>query len=556
MSARAVRLELTAAGCRAVRAFLAPSAAGQLRATRARCVPAVIAIDDSELPALRRLAELVVDRGRKHPAKSLGTKLFGQERIPLVAGSFRSCGQLVRSARTLLAHAVKRGERNLYLVGVETTLFGELWQRAEEGAPIEVGDSAQSTAASEPPSEGGKRAELDGLLARLPVPESIERQYVGGSPAVRLVHQLVVRAARRDEPVLVLGDTGTGKEVVARLIHEHGPRRRYPFTAVNCGAIPSELLESELFGQEPGSHSTATVRTLGLWRAAGQGTLFLDEIADLAPSHQVKILRALEVRHIRPVGGTREIRVRARVVAATNRDLYAMVRAGRFREDLYYRLRAFLIRTLPLREHPEDIPPLAAFFWRRITRDPDRRLPDEALAELSRLRWPGNARELRMVLSSLHSLFGDREIGVEHLRAVMDYEGNAAGNLPGEMAEASRHRIGCLRHLRRVDEALRACQVSLRPRQARGQVADPEETERILAERVSELVELCRHPLLFRGAALFALVSRLTDRLQALVFEKSTAALATRARRRALDADFALVSTALFEEMNELPEDD
>jgi DNA-binding NtrC family response regulator len=542
-----VRLELAPAGCRALRAFLAPTAAAHLRATLAERAPAVIAVDEAELPALRRLVELVVDRGRKHPAKSLAAKLLGLARIPLVAGSFTSRGQLVRSARTLLAHAAKRGERNVYLVGLDAALFGELWQRAEEGPPL----PAAATQPAPPPASANERAELDRLLAPLPVPESVARQFVGRSPAIALVHQLVLRAARHDEPVLVLGDTGTGKEVVARLIHEQGPRRRNPFTPVNCGAIPSELLESELFGQEPGSHSTATRRTPGLWRAAGEGTLFLDEIADLRPMHQVKILRALEQRRVRAVGGTREVRVRARVVAATNRDLFAEVRAGRFREDLYYRLRSFLIRTPPLRDRPEDVALLAAHFWRRVTRDPDARLPDALLAELARHRWPGNARELKMVLASLHSLFGEREISIGHLRAVMDYEGHG-DELPAGAAETSRHRIDCLRHLRRVDEALRACRAALAPPRSRLADADPALARALLAARVEELARLCAQPLLFHGAALYELVRRLVARLEEHLRAPPRSARAALGRRRDLDAELALVATALFEEVGEL----
>ncbi len=532
------------------RLLLGASAEASLLALRSSRAPAALVVEEEELPALRRLDRLLVDRGRKHPAKPLRRKLLGQERIPLLAGSFRSHGQLVRSVRTLLTHALKSGERNLYVLGVDALLFAQLWQRAEEEAPTGEAQTLAAVDSANSTLPAPARASLHALLAPLPVPESLVRQYVGRSSATALLRQLVVRAARHDEPVLVLGDTGTGKEVVARLIHEHGPRRRFPFTPVNCGAIPSELLESELFGQEPGSHSTATARTLGLWRAAGQGTLFLDEIADLALAHQVKILRALEQRRIRPVGGTREIGVRARVVAATNRDLFGLVRQGRFREDLYYRLRSFLIRTRPLREHPEDVAPLADHFWRRITRDPERSLPPELLVELARHRWPGNARELKMVLSSLHSLFGDRELSREHLHAVMDYEGHGEDDWPQEIAESSRHRIDCLRHLRRVDETLRACQVALKPR--RDGDAAAEEANRILIERVSELGELGGNALLFHSAALYELVRRLTERLAELLLDAKPTSRAARARAKKLDQEFALVSSALFEEVAEL----
>jgi transcriptional regulator with GAF, ATPase, and Fis domain len=168
--------------------------------------------------------------------------------------------------------------------------------------------------------------------------------------------------------VLVLGDTGTGKEVIARSIHNYSARASEKFVPVNCGAIPSELLESELFGHKRFTFTDAKYDKKGLWEITGNGTLFLDEVGDLALIHQVKILRALEENKIRPIGEVKEIRVNARVIAATNRDLFSMVKAGHFREDLYYRLRSFLLRTPGLRDHPEDIPTLARFFWKKIAR--------------------------------------------------------------------------------------------------------------------------------------------------------------------------------------------
>lgn len=156
--------------------------------------------------------------------------------------------------------------------------------------------------------------------------------------------------------MLILGDTGTGKELVARAIHDHSARRAKRFMLVNCGAIPYDLLESELFGHVKGAFTDATYDKPGLWELADKGTLFLDEIGDLHPNHQVKILRALEDKKIRPIGGTKEIEVDARIIAATNRDLFSMVQARQFREDLYYRLCPFPIYTPTLPDHPEDIP--------------------------------------------------------------------------------------------------------------------------------------------------------------------------------------------------------
>jgi hypothetical protein len=400
-------------------------------AKRGGAAPAVYVVAETDLGRLRALRDVVVDRGRKHKAKALSRLLLGRDKIPLVSGGHTASGQLIRSARTLLNHAIKRGERNVFIVGAHPGLFEELWQRA--GDPGSKGDrttAAAKTISTQTALAGETFANspplLLDLLPQLPVPEKLLQQLVGTAAEIQLVRQLILRAAKSAAPVLILGDTGTGKEVVARLIHDQSSRRFMTFTSINCGAIPTDLLESELFGAEPGSHSQALQRKLGLWSVAHGGTLFLDEIGDLAPEHQVKILRALENGEIRPIGGTQVIKVDARVIAATNRDLFSMVQAGEFREDLYYRLRTLMIATPPLRDHREDIPLLADYFWNEVTRRTQKGLPREIHEELQAYRWPGNARELKAVLSSLFTLFGHEGLTVAHLRAVFQFEGRAS----------------------------------------------------------------------------------------------------------------------------------
>ncbi len=454
-----------------------------------------------QLPGIR-------DRGRKHPAKPLAPLLLGFEQVPLLRGGYTSPGQLLRSLRALLTHAHRRRERNAYLVTAGAPVFDALWTRARPGAGAEA-DSGSTPART-----------LLQLLREEPIPPAVEERFLGTSREARLVRQLALRAARRQDPVLILGDTGTGKEVVARLIHDLSPRRHQAFIAVNCGAIPRELLEPELFGYVPGAHSTATHRKMGLWQMADGGTLFLDEIADLALEHQVKILRALEHGEIRPVGAEKVIRVDARGLAATNRDLYAMVQAGEFREDLYHRLRSFLIRTPALRDHPSDIPLLAERFWTAITGDPVARLAQPVLDELKSYRWPGNARELRTVLSNLFGLFAGEPIGVAHLRAVFEFEGQAGqGNVTGGTdAEILAHRAACVRHLRRVDEVIRACEVALRPVVVQGR-ADRRAlsaSREAVGRHLDELDLLAGKRLLFGSEPAHAAVVRFHDGLAAL----------------------------------------
>jgi DNA-binding NtrC family response regulator len=240
----------------------------------------------------------------------------------------------------------------------------------------------------------------------------VERRYsfdniLGRSKAMQAVFEQIRAVAETDAPVLLLGDSGSGKELVARAIHWHSGRRDKSFIAVNCAAIPETLLESELFGHEKGSFTGADRKRRGLFVEAQGGTLLLDEIAEMPQSLQVKLLRALQDRVVRPVGGNEEIKVDLRVISATNRDLPAFVRQGKFREDLYYRVAVIPIRIPSLRERPEDIPILAEHFLKRAAAGMGKEITgfdDEALKWLHQHNWPGNVRELENVVERAATL--------------------------------------------------------------------------------------------------------------------------------------------------------
>lgn len=364
------------------------ASAADLNALRGDGLPAAYIVRAPNLAGLRELKPLIIDRGTKHPAKPLAKLLLGRDKPILIDGAFASVVQLKRSVNALLANACTRGDRNVYFIGAPSAVF-EVLQRQAIPRRIHVASSAETL--------------LDHLRDEL-VPKEIANRYIGRSDQVQLVHHLIVCAARVDVPVLIVSETGTGKEIVARLIHEHSARKNETFVPVNCAAIPAALFESELFGHKRGAFTDAKADKEGLWKYASEGTLFLDEIADLDPIHQAKILRAMDSGEFRPLGGKIEIKSNARIIAATNRDLAGLVRAGRFREDLFYRLFAFQIATPPLRDHPDDIPLLARHFWGQITRDDQAVLPDDLVTELQTYRWPGNARELRAVLTRLRVL--------------------------------------------------------------------------------------------------------------------------------------------------------
>ena len=224
---------------------------------------------------------------------------------------------------------------------------------------------------------------------------------LGSSPRIREIFQLLEMVAPSEATVLLLGETGTGKELVAQAIHRNSPRAAGPFVVVNCATLPETLLESELFGHERGSFTGATVRKDGRFLVAHHGTVFLDEIGELSLPIQAKILRVLQAREFEPVGSNRTQKVDVRIITATNRDLEKMVREGRFRDDLYYRLNVFPLVLPPLRERLEDLPVLADFFLKKYG-EKNRRgvitLAPEALQAFRRYSWPGNIRELENVI--------------------------------------------------------------------------------------------------------------------------------------------------------------
>jgi len=224
---------------------------------------------------------------------------------------------------------------------------------------------------------------------------------LGSSPRIREIFQLLEMVAPSEATVLLLGETGTGKELVAQAIHRNSPRAAGPFVVVNCATLPETLLESELFGHERGSFTGATVRKDGRFLVAQRGTVFLDEIGELTLPIQAKILRVLQSREFEPIGSNRTLKVDVRIITATNRDLEKMVREGRFRDDLYYRLNVFQLVMPPLRERLEDLPVLADFFLKRYgerNRRDVQRLAPEVLQAFRDYSWPGNIRELENVI--------------------------------------------------------------------------------------------------------------------------------------------------------------
>ncbi|MGA7980271.1 MAG: sigma-54 dependent transcriptional regulator [Chromatiaceae bacterium] len=265
------------------------------------------------------------------------------------------------------------------------------------GAALRLRTSGDS--AAQPPAAGGR----SGLL--------------GDSQQMQELRRVISKLARTQAPVFISGESGTGKELAARLVHQLGPRSHGDFVPVNCGAIPHDLVESEMFGHKKGSFTGAVGDKQGLFQAAEGGTLFLDEVADLPLSVQVKLLRAIQEKRVRPVGAPHEVAVDARIISASHKDLNALVNAGEFRRDLFYRINVIGLRMPPLRERPEDVPLLVDHILSRIAPNGGRRpqLATGALRALQRHPFPGNVRELENVLERAVALSDGGTIGAEDL---------------------------------------------------------------------------------------------------------------------------------------------
>jgi formate hydrogenlyase transcriptional activator len=270
---------------------------------------------------------------------------------------------------------------------------------------------------------------------------------VGNNPGLRAILAQVEIVSPADTTVLILGETGTGKELIARAIHRLSKRAERTFVKLNCAAIPTGLLESELFGHEKGAFTGAVARKAGRFELADGGTLFLDEVGDIPLDLQAKLLRVLQEQEFERLGGTKTIRVNVRLVAATNRDLSKMVEEGRFRNDLFYRLNVFPVRLPPLRERTDDIPALARYFLGEYSRKLNKHvntIPDSALLAMSQYRWPGNVRELENLIERCVLLSPGPELRVpvnELAAAIRSSRNETVESFPQTLVEAEREHI-------------------------------------------------------------------------------------------------------------------
>ncbi len=247
---------------------------------------------------------------------------------------------------------------------------------------------------------------------------------VGRSPKMKKIVEILKKVSPSNATVLILGESGTGKELIARAIHYNSPRRAKPFTAVNCAAIPENLIESELFGYEQGAFTGASIRNIGLFEATNGGTIFLDEIGDLPLLTQSKILRVLQDKEIRRLGGRESLKVNVRIIAATNKELEKEIANKKFREDLYYRLKVVTIELPPLRERKEDIPDLVTFFIKKYNQEFGKRvrsIDENAIKALIGYHWPGNIRQLESVIERAILICDDQVISLNDIKSELNF---------------------------------------------------------------------------------------------------------------------------------------
>jgi len=481
--------------------------------------PSVCVVDTDDLETLRSMEfqDVIVDRGNKDGPQPLKRYLRSHEKIPILEGTYKFAGKVKNSVESFLRNAVDDDSRELSqasVLGVSGTVFKDLVKQ--------TGQSVEEKSIGQEPST---------LLLRLKAdqeePEELKKAFVGRSEDAQLVRQYILRAAQSEIAVLIMGDTGTGKEIVARKIHRYSSRGKKPLVTVNCAAISPKLLEMEMFGCAPGIIEPRHPGKKGLWEEADGSTLFLDEIGDLPIDHQTKILRALQEGKFKRVGSNKDISVDVRIIAATNRDVFSMTWSDDFRKDLYYRLRGFVIRTSPLRKHPEDIPLLAQAFWKEITRGEAKELPAEILKRLKAQNWSGNARELKLVLSSLRTLYPNQansgELKLLHLEDAFYQTGHEdCDQKPlSFILEPKVMRIESLSHLNRVFDVLYATQIVVLPfsKQKRLKQETIEDLQTALELRRQELEIFCKHDKLFNKKALFLKVFNMLGMLMAFQTE-------------------------------------
>jgi hypothetical protein len=526
-----------------------PGAMGELRDATAPVVHIIGLSDVSTI--LERLGSIIYDCGtqgrsglkqqtlelsRYLPHKCGKNCKPGCNKIDLLRAVYNDPGRVHQGVARLLSQPAVHG--HLFLVAVNMVVFEKLLRRAYD----------QDT-----PKQGYF---LGGIKDD---PELAEIYHGCDAPFVRVRKQILV-AAKNNLPVLILGESGTGKELVARAIHKRSERTGERFVPVNCAAISPNLLESELFGIEPGGADGVRKRRIGLWEEADHGTLFLDEIGDMSLDHQTRILRALQNKEIRRIGSNSIIKVDARVISATNKDLLGMIAHGKFIGDLYSRLNGLQISTPALRDCPLALSYVAQREWQKITMSSAAILPKEIIDELSKFTAVGNYRDLKNALLRLYAYMSAE--GLDRVDRVyfLEVMKNPLRRPPSIDAGSNQerltvYRIECRDNLRKAARYIRKCKVALRPLLHGGaqDQAGIDRLSRSLMTPHDDLDELCLDPSLFYNHETHAHVAKFTGRVAGLIqVLQSEPSQALAYWQENLNIQYSLVLTLIQNQIKEL----
>ncbi len=524
MTIKALRFKADSPTPEPVRQDLSIGSAADLLKLKGDHPQAAFVVSHSDLKLILEFGEAVIDCGEKSDSKELARLMLGQQKenkkekkerkVPAISAGFTTAGRVEQGVRALLKKTSSRKDNNIYVIGIQDQLFQEFLGRCESaGARRRRKKPVKNAGDLLTPEylESTLLAETEPL----PIAEGLSAAYVGDSASVQNVLQQVMRAAGTNAPVLVLGESGTGKGIVARQIHENSARQSRPFVAVNCNAIPTELFELEFFGCVADLTHKAPVR-IGHCEAAGSGTLFLDEVADLSLFHQGKLLRLLEEKDFRRIGSPHSTEFSARVIAATNRDLFEMKRSGGFRDDLYYRLRGMMIFTPALRSHREDILMLANCFWESISLGKAPPLSAKVVAELKNYPWSGNVRDLKLFLNTAYSCFGSRPLNIRRIRLLWlseEYMRSSRLSTSSAGKQTDPPWVDCLQHLRQVTEFMHAVRETLKAIES-GQPLEGAEAQthrESVLNRLNEIDMLSRNQVRFGNDAVRSVVGALNE---------------------------------------------
>jgi transcriptional regulator with PAS, ATPase and Fis domain len=352
--------------------------------------------------------------------------------------------------------------------------------------------------------------------------QQISTVYIGSSYYARLTRAFTFKASQSVKPVLIIGESGTGKDVIAREIFKYSLNYKKSFITVNCSSIPDSLFEAEAYGYLKGSFTDAKQDRKGFFEAAHEGTLFLDEIGDLSLSNQAKLLRALQSGEIKPLGSPNSLHVDLRLISATNRNLSSLIKQGKFRSDLYFRLNTINVISYPLREHPDDIPLIAKSIWKNNLGRKDK-LSDEFLNYLKEYTWPGNVRELKTLLNSISDLFTNDSPRPEHIIQLRAYQKNTLLESDSRQEDdfESFLKAQCRARVITLHNIIRAIKIVLRPfissQTKKLTSGSQHKIKEFLRLEIVKLEDLCREPIYFKSREFFDQITRFRYLLDNLV---------------------------------------